>query len=210
MMNLIEKQKYEFIHSHKHGFGLGLRQINFIKSDESEFCVEFRQILSREEVHSCLDIATGGGTVLDFAAEYVDRAVGIDISEAAIDKVNPKHEKYVMSVCDMRGFSDHSFDFVFFLDGLEHIPAEEEQKAMSECFRVASQFVAFEIGCVPAADDALLTSNGMSPLHINLKSPQEWCDLLTAVGIQHGFKLRHFSGHYDSKCALFIFEANKE
>lgn len=207
-MNLVEKEKYEFIHTHKHGFGLGLRQINFIKSNQSEFSREFRKILLEEHVNSCLDIATGGGTVLEFAAEYVERAVGVDISEAAIDKVDPKFEKYVMSVCDMSSFADNSFDFVFFLDGLEHIPEEEENEAISECFRVAKQYVAFEIGCVPAADDKLLIKNGMTPLHINLKSPEKWSQLLTVYADHKGYKLRHFSTHCDNKSALIIFESD--
>src|SRR4030043_501258 len=73
--------------------------------------------------HSLLDIGCGTGFVLNIAKEYFDRVVGIDITQAMLDKVDLSSgnvELKLSESSDMQ-FSDESFDVCTAYSFLHHL-----------------------------------------------------------------------------------------
>ena len=99
----------------------------------------YEWILSRLEVtagSALLDIATGAGTLVKYAARRGADAVGIDISIAAIRKAKADHAALNIPLADGESlpFKSEHFDFVTNIGSLEHFLHPE--KGLSEMNRV--------------------------------------------------------------------------
>ena len=66
-------------------------------------------------------------------------AIGVDISEYAIENCDEKIKDYVYcgDICDLSMFKDKSFDILFAVDVLEHIKVPDLYKAIDECVRLS-------------------------------------------------------------------------
>lgn len=178
-----EKSKYEKVHTDDFAYGLGKRQLNDLKNMSFEYSKYFLDCAKKSK--TSLDIACGGGTIMKYVEDLGVTPAGIDISETAIKKVPEKYRKVVGS-CSELPFEDQEFEFVYFLDGLEHIPIKIEKKAISESFRVSKKFVFFAI--------AMNSSKVRNvELHINIKNQDSWKELLELEAEKNNFICEHFS-----------------
>lgn len=172
-----EKEKYEVVHSSME-YGLGMRQVNDLKNLEYDFSNKFLEVVSDSK--NCLDIACGGGTVMDYVSRLGCAPTGIDISSKAIEKVNNEFDTFVGS-CHQLPFEDNQFDLVYFLDGMEHIPVEIEIDSLKEAFRVSNKYVCHAIAMGSSI------RNGVE-LHINRKSEKEWRSLINPIAVEFEYK----------------------
>ena len=100
-----------------------------------------------------LDVGCGCGSFVSVARRMKLDAWGIDFSEWAISHPLEGAEKWI-HVGDVRDihWADHSADFVFSTDLLEHIYEDEVDRAISELLRVSSKWVFLQI-CTPVGDE---------------------------------------------------------
>lgn len=178
-MNIVdkEKEKYEVVHSNME-YGLGMRQVNDLKNLEYDFSNRFLEVVSDSK--NCLDIACGGGTVMNYVNELGCTPTGIDISSNAIEKVNDEFDTFVGS-CHKLPFEDNQFDLVYFLDGMEHIPVQIEIDSLREAFRVSNKYVCHAIAMGSSVRNHV-------ELHINRKSQGEWKSLIDPIAVEFGYK----------------------
>ena len=173
----IEKAKYEEVHSRTFSYGLGLRQVRDLKNESYDFSKRFNEIVKQS--NTCLDIACGGGTIMDYVDYLGCIPTGIDISESAIKKVDKSYTSVVGS-CHQLPFKDNQFDLVYFLDGMEHIPLEIENEALHEPFRVSKNFVCHAIALESSVHFG-------EELHCNLKDPEEWREIINKIANKLGW-----------------------
>ena len=173
-----EKEKYEKVHSDS-DYGCGPRQVKDLEELTFPFSKRFKEII--EENNDCLDIACGGGTVMNYVNQLGCTPTGVDISENAIRKVSKDFNTFVASAHELP-FEDDSFDITYFLDGMEHVPEEIENQSIKESFRVAKNYVCHAI--------ALCSScrNGVE-LHCNLKPYDKWKEIFDNVAVDSDFEL---------------------
>ena len=81
-----EKEKYQKVHTDDYQYGLGMRQVNDLLNENFDFSKRFNELAKKSK--NALDIACGGGTVMDYVDTLGCKPSGIDISEAAIKKVD--------------------------------------------------------------------------------------------------------------------------
>lgn len=93
-----------------------------------------------------LDVGCGRGEILIHCAKKGAEAVGIDYASAAIklaeqalsrqpETIQKKIKLIQKDICYLP-FSDESFDRIFFLDVIEHLTAEQEERVLREIKRV--------------------------------------------------------------------------
>jgi 2-polyprenyl-3-methyl-5-hydroxy-6-metoxy-1,4-benzoquinol methylase len=164
-----EKKKYEDVHKVKR-YGLGPRQLNWIKKQDNRFTKEFVQ--EAKIADNALDIGCGGGTITEYVRGLGCPCRGIDISE----KATKKGRGLSVMNADNLSFLDDTFTFVFHLDGLEHIHKSQELACLTEAVRVCNKggSIFYEIALKLAGDDQSRISRGQQPLHVNLKTKEEW------------------------------------
>jgi|TARA_B110000977_G_C10868437_1_gene412540 ubiquinone/menaquinone biosynthesis C-methylase UbiE len=172
-----EKLKYDSVHHNDFQYGLGLRQVNDLKNDQFDFSNRFNEIVKQSK--TSLDIACGGGTIMDYVDYLGCTPTGIDISESAIKKVDKSYTSIVGS-CHQLPFKDNQFDLVYFLDGMEHIPIEIEIEAIHEAFRVSKNFVCHAIALESSVHKGV-------ELHCNLKTPEEWRVVINEIANKLGW-----------------------
>lgn len=101
-------------------------------------------------------------------------AIGVDISEWAIENCEPSVKEYVYcgDVCDLSMWDDKSFDIVLGLDVLEHIRVPDLYTAIDECTRVSTLVY---LG-LPLAknDDNPDVSNEEERSHVSVYSIDWW------------------------------------
>ena len=172
-----EKEKYQKVHTDDYQYGLGMRQVYDLMNENFDFSKRFNDLAKQSK--TALDIACGGGTVMDYIDSLGCKPSGIDISEAAIEKVDDKFESKVAYSHELP-FEDNTFDLVYFLDGMEHIPGGDiEEQSIREAFRVASKYVCHGI----ALGDSF---RGGTQLHINQKSAESWKDIIGKIASELG------------------------
>jgi len=155
-----------------------MRQVNDLKNLEYDFSNRFLELVSDSK--NCLDIACGGGTIMNYVSDLGCTPTGIDISSKAIEKVNNEFDTFVGS-CHQLPFEDNQFDLVYFLDGMEHIPIQIEIDSLREAFRVSNKYVCHAIAMGSSIRDRV-------ELHINRKSQNEWKSLINPIAVEFGYK----------------------
>jgi ubiquinone/menaquinone biosynthesis C-methylase UbiE len=86
-----------------------------------------------------LDIGCGAGRVYDFFKGYQVDYTGVDISKELIGiaKKSYPREKFIVADATELPFQDNSFDLVFSIATIHHIPSKElRQKFIDEAYRV--------------------------------------------------------------------------
>ena len=120
------------------------------------------------DFHTVLDAGCGQGAVVrDFLKNGYD-AVGIDISDWAVNAQNQKladQGRMFVGSLDQLPFPDNSFDLVFSSDVLEHIPENRIPTVASEIVRVCKKHIFLSISLRPSSQN--------NKFHITLK-PREW------------------------------------
>lgn len=109
-----------------------------------------------------LDLGSGLGIQTNILGRHVGRILGIDPQKDAVDRANS--ERYLVegridsefrcTTIEDAGLADDSFDFVFSICVLEHIP--DDLSALKECHRVMKPggWLAFSIDSLATIEDA--------------------------------------------------------
>ena len=114
---------------------------------------------------------------------------GIDISKEAIRICKNKKYNVEQAYAHKLSFSNKSIDLVFHLDGMEHIPKEWENKTLTTQFNIAKKFVIHSIACHSEKDRDKYLKENYTPLHINIKKPFEWKEIIDQIARIYNFKL---------------------
>jgi len=164
-----EKIKYDLLHSHKK-YGKSITRLNRLFNSEDMFSIMTQKMLRHSE--TLLDIGCGKGWFMGMLNEKFPslKTTGVDIAEFESDK-----DYIVADVCELP-FQDDSFDMVCFMEGMEHIPVENEMDAIIEMMRVAGKFIYNTISLFPVNEDQEYIDLGLGAVHINLKTFWEWID----------------------------------
>jgi ubiquinone/menaquinone biosynthesis C-methylase UbiE len=175
-MSLIqdEQEKYNIIHDTKKGYGWETVRFKWFDESPHKFFKKLFKYFSISK--TALDIGCGKGSFYNYFKNrfpHID-ITGIDISKIAIESCKEKGFNCIESSADSLPFKDNSFDIVYHLDGYEHIPVEIEVKVLEEQVRVAKKFIVHQIARGQSVEDEYLISIGKTPLHINLKTDEEW------------------------------------
>jgi ubiquinone/menaquinone biosynthesis C-methylase UbiE len=92
-----------------------------------------------------LDIGCGSGFMLNIAKKYFKRVVGIDITQAMLDKVDLSSGNIELKLADSSSlpFNDKSFDVCTAYGFLHHLPELDSTfKEVSRCLKVGGVFYA--------------------------------------------------------------------
>jgi len=83
-----------------------------------------RDLAERCDHNSLLDIGCGTGFILNIARKYFDRVVGVDITQAMLDKVDLSSGNIELRLADSSDmpFDDESFDVCTAYSFLHHLP----------------------------------------------------------------------------------------
>jgi SAM-dependent methyltransferase len=134
---------------------------------------------------SVLEVGCATGVVVKHLNELGCTAHGIDVSEWAIK--HREHENVVLAAAESLPYDDESFDLVYSIHALEHIPVELESRALEEMTRVARvgalQFHLMPIvGRGPYGDPASVDGLRKDPTHNLIRTFPEWTEAWAATG----------------------------
>lgn len=198
-----EQEKYEFIHKKIPEYGVKSVRYNWFKNKELKFIQQFDQ--SFLESDTFLDVGCGKGKFIEFFSELYNKPIknfiGLDISMEALSKC-PSNIRTIHSSLTSIPLQDNSIDFVYHLDGMEHIPKEVEDLAITEMMRVSKKYVVFMIGMFPSIEDPIMKENNLEELHINIKNAIQWKETINSL-IGEKFKFKHFE-EYTKHCLVII------
>lgn len=149
----------------------------------------FRSFLDWLEVEpgdTLLDVACGGGPLLQCAGSYI-QGYGIDLSERAIRLAQRRTSHASFSIGDMQHlpYADKTFGFITNIGGLEHVP--DMEMALQEMVRVCADEGQLCI-VVPNADFfwyKVLPIEGtqQSVMKEHLLTLDEWRNLIQNAGL---------------------------
>lgn len=88
-----------------------------------------------------LELGCGSGHYARWLADRVRKMVGVDFSEAAIEKarslgMEDNMQYAVADICSLNLFRDHSFDKIIAIDVMEHLSNEQLADALTEVARL--------------------------------------------------------------------------
>jgi SAM-dependent methyltransferase len=169
-----EKMKYNllYLEDQKYG-GKSGRPKTFLRGND-EIHKSIKTAIN--ESVTMLDIGCGRGFFVDmFRREYPHLQIHcVDIAAKEIKKTRPDLNIIEASADNLSMFVDGKFDLVTHLDGMEHIPAAIEEKAISEEIRVSNKYIYHQIATHEVARDKDWEKRGLGKVHINLKSADQW------------------------------------
>ena len=87
---------------------------------------------------SILDLGCG---IMSATDELNNKIIGVDIWPRYLNHIKHKFPVIILSMEETDRFLDDSFDIVFCLDVLEHLPKELALKILDECKRIARRKV---------------------------------------------------------------------
>jgi SAM-dependent methyltransferase len=124
-----------------------------------------------------LEVGCATGIVVKHLNDRGCEAFGVDVSDWAIE--HREHPNVVHAGAEALPFEDGSFDLVFSVHALEHIPAHLEHRALAELDRVAAegsrQFHLMPIvGRGPYVGAAAIDGLRKDPTHNLLRTFDEW------------------------------------
>lgn len=133
---------------------------------------------------SVLDVGCSHGWTLGFFGTLGVRAVGIDVSEIAVQKARSLGRDARQACATSLPFEDRSFDVVLSTDCLEHLSEADARLAVTEICRVARTGIAVKVN--PRLDrDRLWKWIAGTPLHLTIQPVEQW---LAWFG-QHGWRV---------------------
>lgn len=143
--------------------------------------------------HAILDVGCGHGVQTRLLALRARRAVGIDLSPDAVGRAKANlglgraadRCEYRLATIEQGGFSDHSFDRVFSVCVLEHIP--DDESVLRHCYRVLKPGgkLVFSIDSL-----ATITDSHIKNMH---KTRYEVCRYYTADAIREKLSAAGFT-----------------
>lgn len=144
-----------------------------------------------------LDYGCAVGFLLDALKEKkFSNLSGYDISEFCINIFKQNHK-----LIDIEKKED--FDFIFFLDVLEHMENNEIEKVLNN---LKSKFILVRIPCAKNYGESFfLDISKNDPTHINCKTKNEWIDFFKKFNYDYKNKL-DYKTIYDSDgvfCGIF-------
>ena len=108
-----------------------------VRKEEGEIIKVFLDEINPSDKTSILDIGCGTGNYTDLIERLTRAKVhGIDKSEGMIEKARNKNNKVILKVASVDDipFEDNTFDFVYMIDVIHHIP--KMCKLFSEIHRI--------------------------------------------------------------------------
>ncbi|MGK2956670.1 MAG: class I SAM-dependent methyltransferase [Solirubrobacterales bacterium] len=133
-----------------------------------------------------LDAGCGEGETLERLARYLPELVsGVDLNPASVSFTKDRFPSGDFQVADILSlpFADDSFDLVFCLEVLEHIP--EPGTALTELARVGRRDIVLSVPSEPwfrlgsLARGKYLSTWGNHPEHVNHWNPRTFHDFLS-------------------------------
>lgn len=118
-----------------------------------------------------LDVSCGRGEVIDHVRSLGINSQGTEVADALIENRNDVQ----FSWSDELPFEDNSIEFLTNCDAMEHYPPEITEKVLDEFFRVCSKVAYLTISNMKVTERDQI-------LHINIKSYDEWFDILSKYG----------------------------
>ena len=136
-------------------------------------------VCSEYKFRSVLDAGCGNGAVVrEFLARGYD-ARGIEISDKILHDECPdmlRRGIVRQGSLTQLPFADSNFDLVFCSDVMEHIPAEQVDRAVAELVRVAKRHLFLTISLRPSSDN--------NKYHVTLRPREWWERKFTAHGVR--------------------------
>ena len=183
-----EKAKYNIVHkSCDDGTTGNGRQLNELLTSSSDFHNLWKSLANSS--NSFLEIGLGCGTILDFFKENNIQYCGIDISDYIVESLSKRGLNVKHMSCHDMSFEDNSFDIVQHLDGLEHIPVEWENHALSEEVRVSKRYVFHANAMGDAWLDRVSKSKGFDEVHVNIKDETGWDKFYNSNKERYGYNI---------------------
>lgn len=129
-------------------------------------CFEKYMAKKNVKVSKVVDIGSAWGKTLRYWKKKGVKAVGVDVSQKAIDFCKKKGFKcYLASATDLSLFSDKKFDLYMASDVYEHLRTEDLQYAIDEAKRITKRY--FLIRPHPVLDKR-------GTLHLTVWSLERW------------------------------------
>lgn len=153
------------------------REINmyFDMIQQTIFSSLMRQI-ARKDIDSVLEIGCGIGRWASLVEKHYTNYTGIDISlemvKIAAERVN---SPFLVMKADRLGFSDETFDLVFSITVLHHIPYDIQKEAIKEMCRVTKKG-----GYILIIED---TKNPREPFNLFAHPASTWQTLFENQGV---------------------------
>jgi 2-polyprenyl-3-methyl-5-hydroxy-6-metoxy-1,4-benzoquinol methylase len=138
--------------------------------------------LSYAQGKTVLDAGSGAGYGSAYLVENgAHGVVGIDVSQEAVQFSQryfdfPNLRYQVMSLEDIQGFADHSFDLILSSNVLEHVP--DVLKFFNSAWRLLVQNGTMIVAVPPVIDDATKNININNTYHLNIWTPHQWYHVL--------------------------------
>lgn len=158
-----EYRKYNRLYYHSH-YGMGERRLDMARKDLKALPVR----------GAYLDAGCGRGEMLEYAKSLgFSPVIGTEVLNSLIDDENVFFGEPVALP-----FEDKSFDVVCLFDVLEHLIPEDEEVVCHELKRVARKHVLLTANNKPSYLSDFIETKTDAPLHINIKSFDEWHRIL--------------------------------
>lgn len=165
-----EKKKYDELYKNEPKYGGKTGRVKAFKKDHDKLHINIKDAISR--ANSILDVGCGRGPFIDLFKTMNKRAeiIGLDISKECA-KSRPDLKIDVGSMHKMP-YKKGQFDVVVHMDGMEHIPEQIEEKALSELLRVAKSHIYMTIAIHEVKRDK--GREVIDKVHCNLKTVKQW------------------------------------
>jgi SAM-dependent methyltransferase len=130
---------------------------------------------------SVLDIGCSLGWTLEFFGSKGARAVGVDVSEVAVNRCRKLgRDARVASAAELP-FRDQEFELVISTDCLEHLTPADAPNAVREMARVSSKGIAIKVNPRPDRNRWWRFIAG-TPLHLTCLPVETWLDWFATEG----------------------------
>lgn len=132
--------------------------------------------------HSILDIGCSHGWAVEQFLAMGKAAMGVDISQTAVDAANELGRTAVKASAVELPFSDNSYDVVMSTDAFEHLEGDDATKAINEAIRVSRIGVAMKIS--PHVDRGHWKEIVNHDLHLTVRPVNQWIQEFKTVALQ--------------------------
>lgn len=125
--------------------------------------------------NSILDLGAANGIFLKEWEKTVEKTIGVEISQAIIDKKICQSEIICKNILDGLPFEDNSFDLITVFDLPEHILEKDQNRFWDEIIRISKKWI---ISLIAIVDNGELVRSDLADAdiagHVFVKSPEFW------------------------------------